>query len=188
MAWSPDAQSIAYVVLDPKSRSDVWLLPLGGEHKATPLLNSGSLENFPQVSPDGKWLAYMSSESGTSQIYVRSFPKGDGKWQISTGDYGSFPRWRGDGRELFYLTGIGQGKVMSVEVNGSGSSFVAGTPAELFEPGAYGLPGGHRGNFFTSAVSPDGQRFLMTQPVAGAKGSAAPTINVILNWTSLLKK
>ena len=78
---------------------------------------------------------------------------------------------------------------MSVEVNGSGSSFVAGTPVELFEPGTYGTVGpGHRGNLFPWAVSPDGQRFLMPQPVSGVTASAAPTINVILNWTSLLKK
>lgn len=74
---------------------------------------------------------------------------------------------------------------MSVDVNGSGSSFVSGRPAELFEPGIYGTAGpGHQGNFFPWAVSPDGQRFLMPQPVAGDKG----TINVVLNWTSLLKQ
>ena len=189
MAWSRDGQSIAYVVQDPKTIADLWLLPLTGDRKPTPLLDSKFGENFPQMSPDGKWLAYMSNESGTNQIYVRSFPKGDGKWQVSTGEYGSFPRWRSDGKELFYVTGVGQGKVMSVEVNGSGSSFVAGTRAELFEPGTYGpVVPGHRGNFFTYAVSPDGQRFLMPQPVSGAKGSAAPTINVILNWTALLPK
>ncbi|MEO8681213.1 MAG: protein kinase [Vicinamibacterales bacterium] len=189
MAWSRDGQSIAFVVADPKTLMDLWLLPLTGDRKATPLLDSRFVENFPQISPDGKWLAYMSSESGTNHIYVRSFPKGDGKWQVSTGGYGSFPRWRSDGKELFYLTGVAQGQVMSVEVNGSGSSFVAGTPAELFETGTYGSAApGHQGNFFTYAVSPDGQRFLMPQPVSGAKGNVAPTINVILNWTSLLKK
>ena len=78
---------------------------------------------------------------------------------------------------------------MSVEVNGSGSSFVSGRPAELFEPGTYGAVGpGHRGNFFPYAVSPDGQRFLMPQPIGGDKDGVTPTINVILNWTSLLKK
>ena len=189
MAWSRDGQSIVYVVTAPKTLADLWLLPLTGDRKATPLLDSKFGENFPQISPDGKWLAYMSGESGTSQIYVRSFPKGDGKWQVSTGASGSFPRWRSDGKELFYLTGTEQGQVMSVEVNGSGSSFVAGTPVELFEPGTYGTVGpGHRGNLFPWAVSPDGQRFLMPQPVSGVTASAAPTINVILNWTSLLKK
>ena len=77
---------------------------------------------------------------------------------------------------------------MSVEVNESGSSFVAGRPAELFEPGTYGAVGsGHRGNFFPYAVSPDGQRFLMPQAAGGDK-EFAPTINVILNWTSRLKR
>jgi len=189
MAWSGDGQSIVYVVSDPKTRPDLWLLPLTGDRKATPLLDSKFNENFPQISPDRKWLAYMSNESGTAQIYVRSFPKGDGKWQVSTGAYGSFPRWRSDGKELFYVTGTAQGKVMSVAVNGSGSSFVAGTPAELFEPGSYGtVVPGHQGNYFEYAVSSDGQRFLMPQPASGSKGSALPTINVILNWTSLLEK
>ena len=78
---------------------------------------------------------------------------------------------------------------MSVDVNGSGSSFVSRRPAELFEPGIYGTSRpGHQGNFFPWAVSPDGQRFLMPQPVAGDKASASPAINVILNWTALLNK
>jgi len=188
MAWSRDGQSIAYVVWD-SNQPDLWLLPATGDRKPTPLLNTKSAENFPQISPDGKWLAYVSNENGTAQTYVRSFPKGDGKWQVSTGAFGFFPRWRSDGKELFYVTGISQGKVMSVEVNGLGSSFVAGTPEELFEPGSYGGPvPGHQGNYFEYAVSSDGQRFLMPQPVSGARGSAPPTINVILNWTSLLKK
>lgn len=187
--WSKNGHSIVYVVVDPKSLNDVWLLPLAGDRKTTPLLNSRSGENFPQISPDGKWLAYMSSESGAPHVYVRPFPSGDGKWQVSTGEYGSFPRWRGDGRELFYLTAVSRGKVMATEVNGSGSSFVAGRPAELFAPGTYGAVGaGHQGNFFPYAVSPDGQRFLMPQPVGGDKEGGTPTINVILNWPALLKK
>jgi len=189
MAWSRDAQSIAYGVVDPKTLGDLWLLPRGGDRTASPLLDSKFGENFPQFSPDGKWLAYMSSESGAPQIYVRSFPKGDGKWQVSTGAYGIFPRWRSDGKELFYVTDITQGDVMSVAVNGSGSGFVAGAPVALFKPGRYGEIGpGHQGNFFPWSVSPDGQRFLMPQPVSGSKTGESPTINVILNWTSLLKQ
>ena len=189
MAWSRDGQSLAYVVIDPKTLADVWLLPLTGDRKATPLRQSKAGENFPQISPDGKWLAYVSSESGTPQIYITSFPEGNGKWQVSTGEYGSFPRWRSDGKELYYLTGTSQGQVMSVGVNGSGSSFVAGAPARLFEPGRYETLGpGHYGNFFPWAVSPDGQRFLMPQAVSGSKAGVSPTINVVLNWTSLLKK
>jgi Tol biopolymer transport system component/predicted Ser/Thr protein kinase len=189
MAWSPDGQSIAYGVLDPKNLSDLWVLRLDGDRKPSALLVSRFGENFSQVSPNGKWLAYISTESGTPHVYVKSFPRGDGKWQVSTADYGSFPRWRGDGKELFYLTGVDRGKMMSVEVNGSGSSFVAATPAELFAPGLYGaVTPGHRGNFFPYAVSPDGQRFLMPQPMSASKPSASPSINVILNWTSLLKK
>jgi Tol biopolymer transport system component/predicted Ser/Thr protein kinase len=188
MAWSPDGQSIASVVLNLPT-THLSLLRLTGERSATPLQVSKVGGNFPQISPDGKWLAFMSTESGNPHIYVQPFPQGAGKWQVSTGAYGSFPRWRGDGKELFYVTGVDQGEVMSVAVNGSGSSFVSGTPAALFKPGNYGAGApGHRGNFFTYAVSPDGQRFLMPQPLSKPDASAAPTINVILNWTSLLNR
>ncbi len=85
MAWSRDGQSIAYGVIDPKTLSDISLLQRGSDRAAVPLVDTKFADNFPQFSPDGKWLAYMSSESGANQISVRSLPKGDGKWQVSTG-------------------------------------------------------------------------------------------------------
>lgn len=188
--WTPDGLSILYVIVDPKTRHDVWLLPLTGDHQPRPLLTGPAIEYFPQVSPDGRWLAYTSSEGGTMQVFVKPFPTGSGRWLVSGSGIADFPRWRGDGKELFYLTNsVSGGAVMSVAVNGSGGSFVAETPTALFTPpGQFGGGFGHTGNFFVYAVSRDGQRFLMPQPVAGPGGASAPTINVILNWTSLLPK
>ena len=186
-AWTPDGGSILYVVVDPTTRHDVWLLPLTGDRRPLPMLNGPSVEYFPQVSPDGRWLAYSSNEAGSMQVFVKPFPAGSGRWLVSSGDIGDFPRWRGDGKELFYLTSSISGTVMSAVVNGYGASFVADAPTALFTlPGQYGGGFGHSGNFYVYATSRDGQRFLMPQPVGGR--ASAPAINVILNWTSLLPK
>lgn len=97
---SPDGRSIVYVVIDPKTVRDLWLLPLTGDRTPKPLLNSTSNEYFPQVSPDGRWLADVSNESGALQVYVRPFPAGSGKWLVSP-DAANVPRWRGDGKSCF---------------------------------------------------------------------------------------
>ena len=108
MAWSPDAKSIVYWVSDPKTGFDQWILPLTGERKPVPILQTPFAEGWPQVSPDGKWIAYTSNETGQNEIYIRTFTEGSGKWQISTNG-GVFPRWRHDGKELFFLSAIGSG-------------------------------------------------------------------------------
>jgi eukaryotic-like serine/threonine-protein kinase len=187
-AWTPDGRSILYVVVDPTTQHDVWLLPLTGDRRPMPLLDGPARQYFPQVSPDGRWLAYTSNEGGTMQVFVQPFPTGSGRWLVSGSGIADFPRWRGDGKELFYLTNsISAGAVTSVAVNGSGASFVAGAATALFTPpGQYGGGFGHSGNFFVYAASRDGQRFLMPQPAGGRE--SAPAINVILNWTSLLPK
>ena len=112
MDWFPKGQSIFYVV-GGRTETALWLLPLTTDGKGTRLTDSKFPENFPQISPDGKWLAYASQESGAEQIYVRAFPNGNGKWQVSMGARGGFPRWRSDGKELFYATDPSQGKLMS---------------------------------------------------------------------------
>lgn len=117
MAWSPDGQMIVYQLFDTKTGSDIWVLPLQGDRKSFVFQNSAANDNFPQVSPDGKWIAYGSNETGRGELYIRSFPNGVGKWTVSTIG-GSMPRWRGDSKELFYLTGqrgVG-GDLMSVEL------------------------------------------------------------------------
>ncbi len=184
-SWSPDGKFIVFGMTDPKSVQDLWLLPLS-DRKPTPLLNSPYTEMFAQISPDGRWLAYASNETGRSEIYVKPFPSGDGKWQLSTNG-GVFPRWRQDGREVFIET-TGGGRLESVAVNGSGATFEAGVAGGLFDarqPAS--SPAGHMGQFHVYAVSPDGQRFLIPRPLADLEGTTLYSpITVILNWTALL--
>jgi hypothetical protein len=129
------------------------------------------------LSPDGRWLAYASDVSGQYEIYVQSFPGGGGKRQVSTGG-GNCPRWRGDGRELFYYAG--DGKLMAALVR-SGESFEVGAPVSLFEfrAGSFVL------NNSPYAVTADGQRFLINAVVETE--SNAP-LTVVVNWAAGVKK
>jgi hypothetical protein len=142
-------------------------------------LKAPSVVRNGQFSPDGKWVAYASNETGKWEIYVTSFPAPRGKWQVSVGG-GEQPRWRGDGRELFYLSP--DSKVMAVPVT-TGANFDSGTPVALFQATPrqpipiYDL--------FVYDVSRDGQRFLIVTPVKEAE--TAP-VSVVLNWPGKLKK
>jgi dipeptidyl aminopeptidase/acylaminoacyl peptidase len=175
-SWSPYGQLLSFVEFDP--RPTIWVLSLS-DRKAQPFLQTTANEGTPQFSPDGRWMAYVSNESGRNEIYVQPYPGPGGKWQIST-DGGNKPVWNRNGRELFYRSGD---KMMAVEIT-TAPSFSAGKPKTLFE-------GQHVSN--TSApfpefdVSPDGQRFLMLKPATPEQ--AAPTqINVVLNWSEELKR
>jgi len=154
----------------------IALLSMDAERTAKLLWKSSFTERNPHLSPDGRWLAYMSAESGKAEVYVRPFPKLDGKWKIST-DGGSEPVWSRDGRELFYRNG---NKMMVVSV-GAGSAFAAGLPEVLFE-GRYqfsvtGVSG--------YDVSLDGKNFLMVQPAESVQ--PASQIGIVLNWSAQLK-
>jgi eukaryotic-like serine/threonine-protein kinase len=140
-------------------------------------------DNRGQVSPDGKWLAYDSTESGQSQVYVRPFPTGDSKWQISTGGgvSGFFPRWRGDGHELFYMDALNGGKLIAVDVKVNGTAFEAGAPKVLFDSGFANL-GGERLATHAYAVTADGQRFLVPRPASTLVSQPSAPIAVTLNW------
>ncbi len=187
MSWSADGKSIVYGTLGTKTRRDMWLLPLNGNRKPVALLDSPFDEARSSLSPDGKWLAYDSNESGRQEIYVRPFPSGAGKWQVSTSG-GASPRWRRDGRELFFSgTTVGAaGRLFAADVKAEGPTFVPGAPRELFRVDMLQPP--HE-PYHAYAVSADGQRFLFALPVSSLSEPAVPSpIAVVLNWVQGLRK
>jgi eukaryotic-like serine/threonine-protein kinase len=177
--WSADGRFILYVEQDPKTGPDLWVLPLSGEQKPVPFLRTDFFEQLGQFSPDGRWIAYASNESGRWEVYVRSFPDHGGKWPVSTNG-GVQPKWRRDGKELFYMSA--DRKLMAVNVKANGTTFEADVPKALFDLRVLGgLPGPR--NWY--AVSKDGQRFLVSTNLEDA--TAQPT-TVVLNWTAELKR
>jgi eukaryotic-like serine/threonine-protein kinase len=173
VSFSPDGQLLAFTEISPTTGSDIWVLRLS-DHAAWPFLQTPFDEQEPRFSPDGRWLAYVSNESGGYEVYVRPYPGPGGKWQVSSGGGGTF-WWNLNGRELFYKSGP---KMMAVDITTS-PSFAAGKPKLLFEMSNF-LGGG-------LDVSPDGQRFLMVKASEQA-GSAPTQINVVLNWFEELKR
>jgi Tol biopolymer transport system component len=174
---SPDGRLLLFAVNDPKTLQDLWILPLGGERKPVPFVQTPFREIQGQFSPTGagpqRWVAYSSNDSGAFEVYVQSYPIGR-KYPISKGG-GVMPRWRPDGRELFYL-GPG-GALMSVEVKSS-PRFEASMPRTLFQtrmPPQLSTPWA-----FYYAVAPDGNRFLINTVGTGAEQQAVVT--VVLNW------
>ena len=170
--WSADGQFIVYESIDPKTGEDLWVLPLSGDQEPISFLNSEFRERHGQLSPDGRWMAYTSNESGRTEVYVRAFPDADRKSQISTNG-GSLPKWHSDGKELFYLAV--DKKLMVVDVD-TQSTFEAGVPRPLFQANLSNVP--LRNHF---AVSADGQRFLML--TLSDQGTASQ-ITVVTNWTA----
>jgi len=185
MSWSPDGQLLTFTEVNPNTGLDIWVLrrgdasPGSGQvRKAEPFLRTSFNEGAARFSPDGRWLAYVSDESGGFEVYVQPYPGPGGKWQISNGG-GSEPVWNPSGRELFYRSGD---KMMAVEIT-TQPSFAAGKPRMLFE-GRYETPPFPIANY---DVSSDGRRFLMLKPIEQAQ--AVPTqINVVLNWFEELKQ
>ena len=175
-SFSPDGKFLAYQTYgDPKTGNDIWILgdPLGprGRSKAFPFAHSEFLEVDPQFSPDGKWIAYQSNESGRPEIYVAPFPGPGGKRQVSTAG-GSRARWRPDGKELFYI-GPNQ-RLMAAGIAAKGGSLEVGKIEALF--------GGLTGSY---DVSTDGQRFLAVVP---PEGKVQEPLTVVQNWMAGLKK
>jgi hypothetical protein len=174
-SWSPDGQVLAFEEINPVTSWDIWLLRLS-DHKAQPFLHTPFRETAPVFSPDSRWLAYASDETGRYEIYVQPYPAGPGgKWQIST-EGGTEPVWAHDG-EIFYRQ---ENKMMAVETK-TQPAFSAGNPKVLFEgqyvPAMQTMP-----NY---DVSRDGQHLLM---VKSEQTEEATQINVVLNWFEELKR
>jgi eukaryotic-like serine/threonine-protein kinase len=170
-SWSHDGRFLMYTVNDPKTRGDIWVLPDPGvvPGRPVPFLQTQFNETQGQFSPDGRWVAYESDESGRDEIYVRGFPSSPsgGKWLVSTAG-GVNPAWRNDGRELFYFAP--DGTEMSAEVTPA-QVFKAGDPKALFR-----LPAGSA----ALAIAADGQRALVAIP--NKEQAAQSPFNVVLNW------
>ncbi|MEQ1886857.1 MAG: protein kinase [Bryobacteraceae bacterium] len=181
---SPDGKYLLYDDHHPTQHEDLWILPLaapaGGERKPIPFLATPAGESFGQFSPDGKWIAYASDESGRMEVYVQGFAPdrspavGGGKWQISSGG-GDKPRWRRDGKELYYL---GPDRTLMAVPTRGGASFSPGIATPLFRTRAAG--------YFPYDLAPDGRFLINTLPEPNA---AVPTpITVFIHWASALSK
>lgn len=180
--WSSDGKFIVYVKRGVKSRLDLYAVPMDGEKKEVPLLNSSFDERSPALSQDGRWLAYDADDTGDGEIYVQPFsPDGksasDRKRISTTG--GRMPVWSRDGSELFFIATDGQ--LMSAAIKKGGDVFEFAAPKPLFKTRMLG----HFGSFHEFDVSPDGQRFLIGTLVGDSK---APPPTVIINWHASLKK
>jgi Tol biopolymer transport system component len=166
--WSKNG-FLLYTMINSKTKNDVWVLPMEGDKKPRPFLVTDFDEGSARFSPDGRFVAYVSNETGNDEVYVRSFPDGGGKWQVSKGG-GATPAWSRDGKQLFYTNSA---RLFAVDVT-STPTFQSGEPRVVYTM----LDGGEWD------VAPDG-RFLVVQ--SSAQNAAAP-IKVVLNWQAELKK
>ena len=178
--WSRDGGTLLYRTVPPNGVVSLGALSLVGEQKARAISPSAFNHATARLSPDGQWLTYFSNESGAFEVYVQGFPDPEkGKWQVSKGG-GLHPRWRADGRELFYVS-VNQ-KLMSVGVSSADGALAFGSPAPLFDiPLANGTGGVTIGLRQQYDVTPDGQRFFVNLEASAA---SAP-ITVLMNWPAL---
>jgi len=172
-SWSQDDRQLL-CTLQRSSGNQLELLPVGGGDE-TRFLNGKGGETNGQISPDGKWVAYASDESGAWEIYVTSFPSAAGKWQVSRGG-GTEPRWRGDGKELYYIAPSGVLTAVPVDAQ---SNFATGTPTPLFQ--TRGRAPISSTDVFTYDVAKDGKRFLVNRYV---KPEHVPPLTILLNAAS----
>ena len=183
MSWSSDGRFMLYSSQDPKTSADLWVLPMVGDHTPSVFLKTPFREIYGVFSPDGRWVAYMSNESGLMEIFVRPFvlplptgkPSGavGAKWQVSTAG-GISPIWRPDGKELYFLSPAGE--MMAAPITVTESTIEPGAPVVLFPTRIFG--GGtdaQQGRQYD--VAPDG-RFLINTEL----DSAAAPITLLMNW------
>ncbi|MBF8295159.1 MAG: serine/threonine protein kinase [Bacteroidetes bacterium] len=175
-SYAPDGKTIAFV-----QNGDIWMLPLDGDRTPRPFLNAAANEATPRFSPDGRWLAYSSNESGNDEVYVVPYPRGEGKFQISSGG-GAVPFWTRDGKELFFVTSgtqnrrrRGSGMIMSVQITGtapfdySAERVVATLPSTIT----------------VTDIAANGQQFVVTAFRAQLAGQS--DLTVVLEWFEDLK-
>jgi serine/threonine-protein kinase len=166
---SPDGETLAFIRTTAETSGDVYVLSLHGEPKPNAVVQTSAYDGGAQFSPDGHWMTYVSSESGSFQVYIRPFPGPDRKWLIST-QGGTHPRWNPNGKELFYRNG---NKMMAVDVS-TKPDLVLSQPRLLFEL-RYSF--GSAQSIANFDVSLDGQRFVMVKDESGSG-----RLNVVLNW------
>ena len=176
--WSLDGSTLIFARQGQNGRWNLWGLPLTGNRKPFPYRNGDFSENEASLSPSGRFLAFTSNESGRNEVIVQPFPDPSrGRWQIST-EGGSAPRWRRDGRELYYLDL--KGRLIGVSVTTVPDFTVQQTTLTIQTP--LQIPVQVGGGGFPYDVAPDGQRFLLTVPVTGI---TATPISVRVNWSAL---
>jgi len=176
-SWSLDGKLLVYSQSGTTTKSDLWLLPLDGQKKPIPFRRTPFSEVDGQISPDGGWIAYSSDASGQVEVYLEALTPGGVQSQISTGG-GAAPRWRSNGKEIYFISGI---KLMAVDVT-QGPKISVGTPRELFHDAGLGRIDG------TVAYQPnaDGTQFLVARPVGGAP--VTRPLTVVTNWQSAYEK
>ena len=176
-SWSSDGKFLAYWAVGSATGRDIWIAPLTGERKPQPFLQTKFNEMQARFSPDSRWIAYQSEESGRYEVYVQPFPGPGGKWQISTNG-GTTPVWAENGRELFYMS---SGNFMSVSVTAQ-PTFSASTPRIVADYPPFLMGRLSNGVYDVSA---DGQRFLFVR--ANVENGPPDEVRVVLNWTEELK-
>jgi hypothetical protein len=176
-SWSPDGETLAFLQDHPDGIIEIMLLHMR-DRRVTPFLNSRFEERYPEFSPDGRWMAYTSDESGDSEVYVRPYPGPGGKQRISIAG-GREPIWSRNGRQLFYQW---RNQVWIVDIQ-AGSGFPAGKPRLLFEQPVFLMSAPNRG----WDISLDGQRFLMVKSEE-TKPQPVTEMILVLNWFEELKR
>ncbi len=186
-SWRPDGKILAFTHMNPGPSWDIMTLPIEGSEKSgwkpgepKPFVNSAFIEMEPAFSPDGRWLAYMSNESGSYEVYVRPFPGPGGKWQISAGG-GVLPKWSRNGKEFFYRTT--DSKIMVVNYTAAGDSFHADKP-QLWSPGQFTELGLFTYNF---DLYPDGNRFAVLKAPGTGQTAAVNKVTFIFNFFDELR-
>jgi Tol biopolymer transport system component len=174
-SFTPDGRSLVFLQPNPGTNYDIMVAPIDKSAPAVAVVTTKGRETSPRISPDGRWLAYASNESGRTEVYVQSWPEGQGRRQASR-DGGSTVRWRGDSKEIYFATGPAADHLMAVSLVPNGNTLEPAAPQLLFVA---------RGDLSGYDVTKDGQKFLVISPDRVAERG---TLSVVSHWGGLLKK